>query len=71
MDSLLEKTHGQYIPVDQYTCGPNTREQLWIFTWYLVVIDADTVELRIPIEEHAELQQWIWTVLNAWNHGSR
>ncbi len=42
-----------------------------MLTWDLVVVRADTMKLRISIEEHAELQKRIRAVLNTWNHGTR
>lgn len=35
-----------------------------------MVVDTDTVELCVSIEEHAELQQWIRAVFDTWYHGT-
>jgi hypothetical protein len=41
-------------------------------TWNLVVVSAaETMVLRIAVEEHAELQERVWTVLDARHHSSR
>ena len=37
----------------------------------LVVVRADTMKLRVTVEEHAELQERIRAVLNTWDHGTR
>ena len=38
-------------------------------TWDLVVVGtAQAVILGITIEEHAELQEWIWAIFDAWYH---
>ena len=37
----------------------------------LVQIDADAVILRIAVEEHAELEEWVRGVLNTWDQAAR
>lgn len=37
---------------------------------HLMQIDADTVVLSITIKEHAELQQWIRTIFDTWDHAA-
>ena len=37
----------------------------------LVQIDADTVILRIAVEEHAELEEWVRGILNTGDHAAR
>jgi hypothetical protein len=40
-------------------------------TWNLMQIDPNTVILDITVEEHAELQERIGTILDSGNHASR
>jgi hypothetical protein len=36
----------------------------------VVVSTSKTVILGIAVEEHAELEQWIGTVFDSWDHGA-
>lgn len=38
---------------------------------HLMQVDANTMVLGIAVEEHAELEQRIWRILDAWHHASR
>ena len=33
---------------------------------YLVEIDADAMVLGVAVEEHAELEEWVWAIFDAW-----
>lgn len=49
------------------------RAEEWLdprLTWHLVQVDADSVVLRIAVEEHAKLQKRIGAVLDARNHAA-
>jgi hypothetical protein len=51
----------------------NVRSASWKkkHTWDLVVIGASkTMILGVAVEEHAELEQWVRTVLDSRNHGA-
>ena len=37
---------------------------------YLVKINADAMILSIAVEEHAELEERVWTVLDTWHHAA-
>lgn len=37
----------------------------------MVEVDANSVILRIAVEEHTELQQWVRAVFNAGDHAAR
>lgn len=41
-----------------------------IHTWNLVQVDTNSMILRVSVEEHAELQEWIWAVFDTWHHAA-